>query len=1001
MARSSAQNRDSSPADTGDGNARPLGWRTMLLVIAAALALNILVGQFVQRVLQLPVYLDSIGTIVVGALFGPVVGALTGMISNLLWGLLFQLPEIVPFAITAAWIGWAAGYAGQLNVFRQKITIGNVFLVAATGLFVGAIGALISAPIVAHLFGGATGSGTDRLVNYFGTLGATVLQQASLQTFISDPVDKVVSFLIAWLIWRPVSRRIGARELLRISAFDRVSAIGKTILLSVVTLIAAWIFYPAFGRTIFTIFFIAVIVSAYMGGMWSGLLATAIGAVAAIAMLLSPMGGGVQVQDLLQLAIFLFVSLFIVFITDRLTAQRQALEVQKRALEEQKGLLEEQKSLLEASNSGLRSANARIGAIMDSVNETLMLVSPQRVMSNINARFATMFDTPVEAVQDKSIDDADELLGQVFEKPELFTGMVEKHATVTDGDFNETLGQKWPVPRELALYSTPVRTGEEFLGRLYLFRDITRERELARMQKEFVSMVSHELRTPLTSIRGFTEMVLDGDAGEINEEQEEYLGIVMSNAERLIALINDILDVSRMESGRVDIKPTTIEISALVNPVVLSMRPLLQGKEQSISANVEPGLPPVQADVDKITQVLTNFVSNAHKYNNPGGWIRIDATREGNMARIGVVDNGFGISEEDQKKLFQRFFRVENSLTRNIGGTGLGLNITKTIVEMHGGQVQVVSAPGEGSTFSFTLPLAEGASAHQYVSASVEKAPAVLTVDDGLTTKTPKHENTGSQPTDALTHRRTDVPKRILIVEDDPDIARLLADQLHAEGYTTTIAASGEAALEEVARELPDLITLDIQLPGMDGIEVAQRLAMDPATTDLPVLVVSVTDKDPRLKQFGMRTLSKPLDRDALLANVSELLEEDEKRPVLVIDDDPDVRELLRANLTRAGFEVVLAQDGREGIELAQVRRPGLILLDLMMPGVDGFSVLQALKQNSATLEVPVVAMTGHDDVRLRARARLLSLGAADLVAKPLDMKSLLAEVQILIQTEE
>jgi CheY-like chemotaxis protein len=239
------------------------------------------------------------------------------------------------------------------------------------------------------------------------------------------------------------------------------------------------------------------------------------------------------------------------------------------------------------------------------------------------------------------------------------------------------------------------------------------------------------------------------------------------------------------------------------------------------------------------------------------------------------------------------------------------------------------------------------------------------------------------------------------VVEDDPDVARLIGDQLRAAGYSVRSVASGEAALAEIAQARPDLVTLDIRLPGMSGADLAERLAMNPETTDLPVLVISVEDRDPRLKQYGVRALPKPLDREQMLAGVADLLADSERRPVLVIDDEPDVRELLRANLSRAGLEVLLAENGREGIELAREHRPGLILLDLMLPGVDGFSVLQSLKQHADTATIPVVAMTAHDDIRLRAKARLLSLGAADLVAKPLDMKALIQEVQLLVQADE
>jgi CheY-like chemotaxis protein len=300
---------------------------------------------------------------------------------------------------------------------------------------------------------------------------------------------------------------------------------------------------------------------------------------------------------------------------------------------------------------------------------------------------------------------------------------------------------------------------------------------------------------------------------------------------------------------------------------------------------------------------------------------------------------------------------------------------------------------GEGSTFSFTLPLAAGA--------PQEVAPAARAVARAAVQTAPAPQAAAPQPARPATPAASHAAKRILLVGDDPDVARPIGDQLRAAGYSVRTVASGEAALDAIAQERPDLVTLDLHLPNMSGADLAERLAMNPETTDLPVLVISVEDRDPRLKQYGVRALPKRLGQEQILASIADLLAESERRPVLVIDDEPDVRELLRANLSRAGLEVIFAESGREGIERARERRPGLILLDLMLPGVDGFSVLQSLKQHAETASIPVVAMTAHDDIRLRAKARLLSMGASDLVAKPLDMKALIQEVQLLIQAEE
>jgi signal transduction histidine kinase len=238
-----------------------------------------------------------------------------------------------------------------------------------------------------------------------------------------------------------------------------------------------------------------------------------------------------------------------------------------------------------------------------------------------------------------------------------------------------------------------------------VFRDVTHEREVDRMKTEFVSLASHELRTPLTAIKGFTEMVLDGDAGEINEEVAEYLGIVHSNAERLVALVNDLLDLSRIESGRIQLKSEPVDLSEVVKTVVVTMQPKVQEKGQSLAVSVDPAAVSVVGDKDKLIQVLTNYISNAHKYTQEEGAIRLDVTQQGSFVHVAVADNGHGIAPEDQARLFTRFYRVDNAMTKEVGGTGLGLSIVKQLIELQGGQVGVQSALGAGSTFWFTAPL--------------------------------------------------------------------------------------------------------------------------------------------------------------------------------------------------------------------------------------------------------------------------------------------------------
>jgi PAS domain S-box-containing protein len=396
------------------------------------------------------------------------------------------------------------------------------------------------------------------------------------------------------------------------------------------------------------------------------------------------------VGDALNLCVFLTVSSLIALITEGLDRVNHALG---ESLEDE------------------RRTEAEIRSLVDSVVETLVLVSPEGRVVSVNRRFEDLFGIAASEVEGRSVDDLRALAERLFAEPDT----VMEQLAPSGGEVAERsltiVAQTWPQERQLALFATPVRSDGRDLGTLYGFRDVTQERELDRMKTEFVSQVSHELRTPLTAIKGFTDLMLDGDAGEVNEEQSEYLAIVKSNADRLVALINDLLDVSRIESGRIQLKLERVDVRAILEMVVATMRPLLESKSQRLTLSIADGLPAAWADHDRVVQVATNLISNAHKYTQAGGEIDVGARADRGNLRIAVRDNGMGIAPEDQARLFSRFYRVDNSLTREIGGTGLGLSIVKSIVEMQGGTVTVDSAPGTGSTFAFTVPIATDASA--------------------------------------------------------------------------------------------------------------------------------------------------------------------------------------------------------------------------------------------------------------------------------------------------
>jgi PAS domain S-box-containing protein len=916
--------------------------RSVILVVAA-IAVNIALGHWVQYTLQLPLFLDSIGTILVGALLGPLAGAATGAITNLIWGAHVD-PSILPYSITAAFIGWAAGYAVTRGAFKQFRTV------LFSGLLVGFGAALISAPITAYLYSGVTGGGTDYLTSYLTATGANLIQAATIQGFVSDPLDKIISFVVAWLIWRQLYRYFLPPSRRGAWSFENLSGYSLAVAVNLLALLLCFVFLPAFERGIFHIFYVAVLLVAWRSGRGPALFTTAIGALAQILFLASPYyNAGITAQDWLRVGIFIVVSLAITTIADQ-------LEKSKREL---------QKSL-----QAERESQARIRAITDSVNEALLLISLDQRILAVNKIFLELFGVPIERITGQRLEDTRTLFDQIFAEEDDLYELALTSSADTIQEYNRLIQQNWPQRRELQLYSTPVRDEKGFLGRLFVFRDVTHEREVDRMKTEFVSLVSHELRTPLTSIKGYTELVLDGDAGEINEEVEEYLGIVFNNAERLVALVNDLLDLSRIESGRIQLKLETVDLNEVVQTVIDSMQQKVKEKGQSLSVDIDQQVACVYGDKGKLVQVLTNYLSNAYKYTQEGGDIQIVISRQDNFAHVAVRDNGFGIAPEDQARLFTRFYRVDNSMTREVGGTGLGLSIVRQLIELQGGEIGVESALGEGSTFSFIIPLVAEASK------SLEEEPT-------------------APP--ALPVAIAEMGGTILVVEDDPDTAHLIAHRLHKAGYQVQTAHSAEEALAGLEQELPDLITLDIDLPGMQGDELARRLQADALTRDIPLLILSVYAGDLANLQFDALALSKPIDQEELLAAIAQMLHGSHHRSVLVIDDDSDVRCLLETALENQGLQVATAGDGESGLALASERHPGLVLLDMSIPGMDGFAILRALKENLETADIPVIAMTGSPDLKTTARARVLALGASDFIAKPLDMDMLIAEIRLFL----
>ncbi len=532
--------------------------------------------------------------------------------------------------------------------------------------------------------------------------------------------------------------------------------------------------------------------------------------------------------------------------------------------------------------------------------------------------------------------------------------------------------------RYITVTVAPVTMSDEYLGSVSVFRDITAEVEADLTKTEFISTVSHELRTPMTSIKGYADLMLIGAAGAVNENQQRFLSVIKSNADRLSILVNDLLDISRIESGRVKLELRPLAVESLLEAAVASLRSKFEEKHLTVQVALPEGdVLRVQADRDRVIQILTNLVSNAYQYTPTGGGVTLSAHEAGEFVQIDVADTGIGISPENQSKVFERFYRVDDPDVNESPGTGLGLAIVKSLVEMHEGHIWLQSEVGKGTTFSFTLRAVKEAQP------AIESPRPLTVIPEASGEPEPAPEMNGEG-------------RHVLVVEDDKDIAELIGRHLASHGYQVSIAGRAQEALEKARANQPGLITLDIYLPDADGFELLQQLKNDPATHDIPVVIVSViSDQQEGLRLGAVDYLTKPIDPLRLLSSVNRVLQGPGK--VLVVDDDRDTRDLLQIALEQRGFSVILTSSGKRALTLARQEHPHLILLDLKLPGMDGYEVLRRLKSLPETAEIPVVVITGSLTDEELKQQKLLSLGAARFMTKPFAVDELVNEIGVLM----
>ena len=460
-----------------------------------------------------------------------------------------------------------------------------------------------------------------------------------------------------------------------------------------------------------------------------------------------------------------------------------------------------------------------------------------------------------------------------------------------------------------------------------------------RAKSQFIANMSHELRTPLSAVIGYSEML----AEEIEDVgQTQLLGDVVkieTSARHLLGLINDVLDLSKIEAGRMTVESVSFDIAAMVDEVVGATGALVSKKDNRLVVDLEEGLGRMQSDELKIRQCLMNLIGNAAKFTE-GGTITLRVRRIAlDRLRFDVADTGLGMNAEQLGRLFQRFSQADESTTRQFGGTGLGLAITRAFAKRLGGDVTVDSEPGRGSVFHLELA-------------------AEVRSDDGAAAAAP----IAIQPDPETAHEAGgEKPHRILVVDDDPAARELLARFLKREGFSVTGAADGQAGLTLARALRPQAILLDVEMPKMDGWSVLHALRQDPLLVDTPIVMVSVKNEQSLAYALGANDyLLKPVDWDRL-KRVLDRVQPQREGTILVIDDDESARERMRFTLSRDGWTVVEAGDGQQALERLDGVTPSLILLDLMMPVMDGFDFLKRLRQRPDGGVVPVVVLTAKD----------------------------------------